>query len=58
VAGGFVCLSQAHAALGDEDRARALLDEAWELSKRWGYPAEANEAKSAMAGISASTSRA
>ena len=57
VAGALVCVGRAHAARGDDDQARALLDEASELATRWGYPAEAQEAGSALARLPAPTSR-
>jgi predicted ATPase/DNA-binding SARP family transcriptional activator len=55
VAGGFLCLGQAHAALGDRRIARAMLDEALEISDRWGYPAQTREARRALAELSAPT---
>jgi tetratricopeptide (TPR) repeat protein len=58
VAGAFVCLGTAHAALGERDRAQTFLDEALELCGRWGYPAEAREAEEASARVEALSSRA
>ena len=57
VAGAYVCLGHAHAALGDGDRARAFFDEACELSSRWGYSAEGREAGSARARLPTAASR-
>jgi len=57
VAGGFVCLGRAHAALGDRRTAHALLDEALKISDRWGYAAQAQEARRALSELSASISR-
>jgi non-specific serine/threonine protein kinase len=57
MAGAFVCLGRARAALGEADQARAVLDEASELSRRWGYTAEAEEARSVLARLPARASR-
>jgi len=45
---GFVALGRVHAALGEHDRGRTLLEEALELSNRWEYASEAAQAESAL----------
>ena len=53
LAAGFIALGRAHAALGEEDRGRTLLEEALELSNRWGYAPEAAQAENALREVAA-----
>jgi tetratricopeptide (TPR) repeat protein len=52
VAGAFVSLGRAQARAGDRERGQALLSEARELSRRWGYGAQADAADTALAELS------
>ena len=54
VSGALLCLGRANGLLGDEERARPLLDEALALARRWGYPVNAAEAESALARLTTS----
>jgi predicted Zn-dependent protease len=53
VAGGYLCLGRAHAALGDRRTARAMLDEALTISDRWGYAGQSREARRVLAELPA-----
>jgi tetratricopeptide (TPR) repeat protein len=59
LAAAFICLGRAYALLGEPERARAPLDEALALSRRWSLVALGEEAAEALAQLSvpASTER-
>jgi predicted ATPase/DNA-binding SARP family transcriptional activator len=54
LAAGFVCLGRAYGLLGEHERARASLDEARALSRRWGLESLANAAERALARLPSS----
>ena len=48
LAASFTVLGRVHAARGDVERARVLLDEARALARRWSHPLEGDDAESAL----------
>jgi tetratricopeptide (TPR) repeat protein len=51
LAAAYLCLGRAYALLGDHGRARAPLDEALALSRRWGFESLAGAAAGALANL-------